>query len=252
MIEKLVTDLAMPVGLTWLLLSGLCAYTVKRRRFAEFGVAAVSWFILFVFGNGFVAGFLTRSIERPYLAASDPPQEPFDLVVVLGGGAGEGVNGEAQIGGSGDRIVLAARLYHRGLVHRFLCTGEGGEQLKDDRISAGQASRDILVDLGVNPGSIDLIGGRNTSEEISLLGSALSREERIGLITSAWHMPRAMRLAAKAGIAIEPLPADFRSPSNANRQMSIGAIIRAFIPKSDALTTTTRLSREWLASLVGR
>jgi len=34
--------------------------------------------------------------------------------------------------------------------------------------------------------------------------------KRLGLVTSAWHMRRAMRLAEKNNLSLEPLPADFR------------------------------------------
>ncbi len=70
-------------------------------------------------------------------------------------------------------------------------------------------ARQVLRELGVPAESIRKIGGRNTFEEMRHLRDLLGPEERVGLITSGWHMPRAMRLARAAGLHVEPLPAGF-------------------------------------------
>jgi uncharacterized SAM-binding protein YcdF (DUF218 family) len=60
---------------------------------------------------------------------------------------------------------------------------------------------------------VRLPGAHTTSEEIPALAEEVRRRgwSRLGLITSAWHMPRSLRLTAAAGLEVTPLAADFRS-----------------------------------------
>ena len=72
--------------------------------------------------------------------------------------------------------------------------------------------------MGVPETAVErLVGPKTTSEELRALAARAPEEgwRRVGLITSAWHLPRAMRLAersgvARAGIEIVPIPADYR------------------------------------------
>ena len=45
-------------------------------------------------------------------------------LTVLGGGGGPGANGRLQGNGPGDRLILAAQLYHQKIARKFICTGQ--------------------------------------------------------------------------------------------------------------------------------
>ena len=70
--------------------------------------------------------------------------------------------------------------------------------------------RDILVDLGVPASSISLEeGSENTIENIEFV-RLLVGNEAVALVTSAYHMPRALRLARMHGLKAAAFPADWQ------------------------------------------
>ena len=59
-------------------------------------------------------GFLAALVVAfPWLCCAQLSVDPLETVVLLGGGAGEAPNRQVQVNSSGDRVVLAARLYQR-------------------------------------------------------------------------------------------------------------------------------------------
>ncbi len=70
--------------------------------------------------------------------------------------------------------------------------------------------------LHVPESQLATIGGRNTREELQQFAAWLDEEpgrtnDTIGIVTSAWHMSRALRLADHFGIRARAIPADFHS-----------------------------------------
>ena len=67
----------------------------------------------------------------------------------------------------------------------------------------------------------------------------------IGLITSGYHLPRAMRLAKTHGLDFDPLPADTRGPAG---RRGLGSVV----PTVSAGDSIAQIAKEWLAWLIGR
>jgi uncharacterized SAM-binding protein YcdF (DUF218 family) len=254
--EKIGTALVMPGGLVWLSLIALWLHLLLRRRSdpnspGAFG-ALVCLLLYSVAGSGIISGVLAAQLEGPYFGIN-PLQSPVpDLIVVLGGGGMEGANGRFQGNSSGDRMILAAQLYHQSPGTRFLCTGQRIESMTSSSANPAEVSRDVLVRLGVPDSSIELIGGRNTSEEMKHLAERFANSEKsVGLLTSAWHLPRATRLARRNGLNTLPLPADFRS-SPPGRPPTIGQRIEGLIPNGGAFGSNWSFAKEYLGMLIGR
>ncbi|MCA9050927.1 MAG: YdcF family protein [Planctomycetaceae bacterium] len=250
-VEKLLTALVMPYGIVWYVFTcaAVLVYGLKDRRLSV--VMTIAWILLTAVGNGFVADWMALSLERPFLSVQPLNEEPFDYVIVLGGGAATGANLRHQGNGSGDRLLLAAQLYHGGHARRFICTGMRINAIAvGDYDPAGQ-SASILTALGVPAEMIEKVGGRTTSEEMQTLGRRFSDSaERVGLVTSAWHLKRAMRLADRQGFQPKPLPADFISgPQLPLKPAQIGL---KMIPSAGAAEVITRCTKEYLGMLVGR
>ncbi len=249
--EKTITALAMPTAIVWLLL--LVAVLAARRagRRDLLLAAALPWTALTLLGNGMVAGALAWSLEAPYRSIQPLESEPFDRIVLLGGGTSVGGNGRIQANSSGDRILLAAQMYHAKLTPRIICSGHRIMEFNPNGMDPAQQAHSVLISLGVPEDAIELFEGRNTSEEMELLGQSLAgTDQRIGLITSAWHLPRAMRLAAQNQLTLEPLPADFISPEGT--RMTTAGMVLSCIPQDGALWTIAKLTKEYLGMLVGR
>lgn len=256
-LEKVGTALVMPSGLLWILLLTLSIHLCIQKKQDHAGqsgaVAAIVCFVVFsVAGNGFIANQMAAALEADYLTV-DPLQElPLDVVIVLGGGGGLAANGRLQGNGSGDRLILAAQLYHQNIATKFICTGQRIKSMNSSGVDPAESSRDILLKLGVPNSEIEMAGGRNTSEEMQGLSARFRNSKlRIGLLTSAWHLPRAMRLAIRNGLQPIPLPADFHTAAN-NEGLTMGQLVESMIPNNFALGATCSFAKEYLAILLGR
>jgi len=86
MVEKLLTELATPIGILWLALIALVYFCLLLRQAWPAMIGIFCWLVLTIGGNAWVAGMLARSLEAPYQNIVPLDLEPMDVVVVLGGG----------------------------------------------------------------------------------------------------------------------------------------------------------------------
>lgn len=251
--ERMLTQAALPLGAVWLcLLLTTLALAVYRSWLlaAWLGLLVTG---LAIGGNGYFAGTVTRSLEEPYIGVDPLEQGSFDVVCLLGGGATIDVNRHVRTGIAGDRIVVAARLYHADRTPLVLCTG-GDLQGAPNLPNVAEESASVLKDLEVPEEAILLGPGYNTKTEIKEISELkkASGWKRIGIVTSAWHMPRVERLAKTVDLEFVPLPADFRSGAKAD--LTFWERFRRFslIPKTSNLDESQMMLREKLAAVVGR
>ncbi len=207
LLEKAIGRLAMPLGLAWLTLLGvgLAAWWRGHARMAA--LIALPLVLLTLAGNQPFSGWLVREVEGD---PSDPFEaEPFDAVIVLGGGTSDTHRGVPQLGGSGDRVVLGARLYHRALTPLLVTSGSPIAGLSDHDSAAATAQ--IWSELGIPRAAIVVVDGARTTSEEARLHTALIRErgwDRVGVVSSASHLQRAMGLFEREGADVVPLAAD--------------------------------------------
>jgi len=105
-----------------------------------------------------------------------------------------------------------------------------------------EAMRALLTAHGVAAADYTFLGGRYTQEEMLRIDEFLADkpQSKHGLITSAYHMPRANQLAFRQGLEMVPIPVDFRS----------GVIEEDpvfFIPKSYDLAISSAALKEYVA-----
>ena len=89
---------------------------------------------------------------------------------------------------------------------------------------------------------------RNTLfDEFLNIQQAFSDEAgiRLGVLTSAWHLPRAMRLARNRGLSFIPVAADYRAPTEPRTFMD-------HLPSAENLDNLAMIQHEWMARLVNR
>lgn len=257
-VEKMLTDLALPMGVVWFALLLTIGWLWWRRRLFESLPVVFIWLLLTVAANHTTAGLLSESLEAPYLGIDPLAEGHFDVICLLGGGAKVNRQGRATLGNSGSRLIVAAELFRAGRAPRILCTGED-LQSAPNLPTVAQTSKQVLMSLGTPPDGIITGGGYNTKTEMQAI-AALAEErnwQRLGLVTSAWHLPRAMRLGLAAGIENDgreliPLPADFRTEQERDLPWIVDVKRFSLVPSAGALGLTHASIKEYLASLVGR
>jgi uncharacterized SAM-binding protein YcdF (DUF218 family) len=154
--------------------------------------------------------------EARTLAAKAPPC-CYEAIVVLGGGVKPAVfpwQPAPDLGPAADRVWLAARLYRQGLAPKVIVSGgnilgQYGGVSADSTEAA--AMTQFLTDLGV-PESVIVSEARaiNTQDNIQRV-RALVQDKPVALVTSAYHMPRAMRLAVRGGLSAMAFPTDWEA-----------------------------------------
>jgi uncharacterized SAM-binding protein YcdF (DUF218 family) len=209
-LHKVVGECLMPAGLVWVGL-GVLAFALWRRAQRGMALAATGlWVLLTAAGNPLLGGWLLGVLGRPYAHVDPLASGHFDAVVVLGGGVAPTADGQPSLTGDADRVVLAVRMFRAGLTDALVSTGAVRRLSGGRTVSDSEATLAFWAGLGVPAERMFKINGtRTTSDEIPAFRN-LARERgwrRVGIITSAWHLPRAMRLARRAGLDAAPLPA---------------------------------------------
>ena len=250
-IEKGLTRFIQPDALLWSLLTGIVVVVWRRRDRVMMAATIGCWLFYTLVGSGWFVGMVYRSLEGPYLAHRPLEiEQPLPRVVVLGGGTNTGANGAAQLSSLGDRVMLAARMLETGKAESIVCTGSLIEGMATEgQLTPADATVAILHDLGISDERIERIDGRTTSEEMRSLAELLEKEEasdkRVGVITSAWHMNRALRLAHAAGLDPVPLPADFITEIEPTTPLD-------FVPDGEETWRLGCAVKELVAGWVGR
>jgi uncharacterized SAM-binding protein YcdF (DUF218 family) len=179
------------------------------RGLVSVAVAALAVIVLTPLG-----GLLLRGLESRY-----PVPEidgPVAGIVVLGGAEdpwGMSVWRQPSVNEAGERFLVALDLAQRFPDAPLIFTGGSG-RLKPAPVREAGVARDLLVGAGLDPARLILEGAsRNTAENARLAAGA--RPKRAGqwlLVTSAFHMPRAVETFCAAGWRdLTPYPVDFRS-----------------------------------------
>jgi uncharacterized SAM-binding protein YcdF (DUF218 family) len=238
-IEKILTGLAMPVGIGWLLLtiSVLSSWfrgSFKVNRWTQ----GIVWVLFTLCSTAPVPDYMMKTLESQVSNEFRPETDrQLDSLIVFGGSTMLGPK-RAELTEAGDRVLYAAQLYLQGKTKRLIATGE----------ETSQQTKEIWQQLKIPETDIVLLPGSvNTAQEIASLRTIVQQTpQRIGILSSANHLPRIQRLAAKAGLTeLIPVAANHRS-----RQSKYTVI--DFLPSATSLAKFSDSYKEWLAAVVGR
>ncbi len=240
LLSKLLEFLIKP--LVWvlvLLLLGLFHKNVNRRR--KFVIAALV--VFYFFSNNFIADEFMRAWEVPAMQESEFKGN-YDVGIVLGGMlAYDAKLKRAQFDRGSDRIFQAIRLYHEGRIKKILLDGGSGSIVESDILEA-PFLKEYLLQIGI-PDSVIIMEphSRNTHENATFVKpilDSLCPHGRYLLITSASHMPRALKCFEKVGIPVTPYSADrYSGPRKF-------VFDHMFIPDKWALVSWDVLIHEWI------
>ncbi len=205
---------------TWIIVAlavVILALLMNRRRFALW-VGSITLALLVALTILPLGDLLLQPIEQTYPA--EPALDQVDGIIVLGGGEDARASafwGQMQLNEGGERFTAALALARRFPEARILFTGGSGalRDLAGAETSEADMAGRFFRDHGVPPERLLLEGqSRNTAENarLSLALAAPAPNETWVLVTSAFHMPRAMRSFETAGwTGLVPWPVDYRT-----------------------------------------
>ena len=205
--------------LQFALVAALVGLVLSRsRRWHRAGQALLTAAVLVLLfaSNKWVSGRLVGPLESTYPAVGEfrpgaalpAALGTCQYIVVLGGGHDDSAVRPAlsQLGTSARaRLTEAVRLARLLPAARLVVSGPsdyGGP-------THAQVLADAAVSLGVDRARIRLIeDGHDTEEEAARLREMLGLAP-FALVTSAWHLPRAMALCTAQGLHALPCPTDY-------------------------------------------
>ena len=180
----------------------------------------------------------------------DPAPATVAGVVVLGGGFEGAINlarGGYELNASGDRFVETAILARRYPEARIVVTGGTGTLVLEGEGDADTAPR-LLMALGVAPHRLVLENRSRDTYENALFTRAMVEPqpgETWLLVTSAFHMPRAMGLFRKAGFDVVAWPTDYKTAGSETLGLAQDNAL-------DSLRNLSLAIREWIGLIAYR
>jgi uncharacterized SAM-binding protein YcdF (DUF218 family) len=234
---------AIPSNLVILL--GIGGAVLLRSRFRRAGLRLMvgSLIVLALMGLSPLGNALIIPLENRF-PAWDAARGAPEGSLVIGGAISPDVSkarGAVALTEAAERMTAAVELARRYPGARIVFSGGIGELISSGATEA-EAARRLWEALGIAPARITLEDkSRNTVENAVFSKDVVQPKpgERWLLVTSAYHMPRAIGIFRKAGFAVEPYPVDWRTRGSDDG-------LRAFPTLGDGLRRTDTAVREWV------
>ena len=168
--------------------------------------------------------------------------EQFDVAVVLGGYSRNRLeNGRLELNEAGDRLIAALDLLRTKQVKRIILSGGDGSLYK----TGINESAEVLIYLKSVGYKTDYIqveaNSKNTFENAANTAPLIRKNEKVILITSAFHMPRATACFNKQSIKHKPYPVDYLMDGSSSFSPS-----NLLIPDGMAFEKWEVLLKEWV------
>ena len=246
-LSKLLYFLLQP--LNWLI--GLPIYAIitkndrKKRRLLR-GCFA----LLVVITNPFLGNRVFHAFEAEAVSMNDM-RDTFDVGIVLGGytkGGTYAKKDQLQLSTAANRLTDAILLYKKGIVKKLLISGGDGKLLGESYPESVLA-QNYLLELGVKPEDLWVEdNSRNTHENALFSKQLLEKQgftnEKVLILTSAFHIPRALGCFKKVGIQAQPFPTQFIAERLTLQPETW------LIPDPDVIKNWEYLLKEWIGSVV--
>jgi len=228
---------------------GLCGALMARNRLARTGRAlmATSLVLFALAGLSPIGNALIIPLEERF-PAWDRSRGAPDGIIVLGGAITPDVSvarNDAVLNEAAERMLAAIELAARYPAARIVFSG-GDASFGYDGGNESEVALSLFERMGIKPGRVVAEDqSRNTVENarFTMRLAAPKRGERWLLITSAYHMPRAMGVFRKVGFPVEAYPVDWRTRGRKD-------MLRPFPTVGDGLRRTDTALREWVGLFV--
>lgn len=201
-LRKLVEALLLPIGISeFLLIAGI---VFRRRWIAVCGVVT-----LYAFSTPIVSSLMIQPLERVYGPKNVAASPEADAIVVLSGSVVRGITAPGvQWGGSANRYFTGFDLAMAGKAPLIVFSGAAADDSAGP--SQGAILRQAAIAHGIAEERVILTGSVLTTEDEARAVSQIPHVHSILLVTSAYHMPRAVLLFRARGLDVSPFPTDER------------------------------------------
>lgn len=217
LLSRLLSAITQPMF--WLALWwGAALFMLPWRRSMATTMLWIGLAVLGLLGFRGLPDALLRPLEDRYAV---PPSEAIGRhvgVIVLGGGVGHPesylAHGQVPLGDAAERMTVPVP-WMRQHPHLELLFAGGEPRLIATGVTESDLARAFYEQQGVDMSRVRLEGDSRTTRENAqqvarLLGDRCVTQPWL-LVTSAWHLPRAVAEFEAAGCRVTPYPVDFRT-----------------------------------------
>jgi uncharacterized SAM-binding protein YcdF (DUF218 family) len=217
------------------------------RYLLAFGVIAY-----FAFSSSPLSMALLARLENRYPSLLDTKGvRDVDTIVLLTGAAWKDAHvpltsqvGETTV----SRLLEAIRLFHLTPGAKVVITG-GPLETDGEDIPVSRIVGDLAISMGIPEERMTLESDSTNTYENALEIKKILGEKPFILVTSAYHLPRAMAVFQNLGLSPIPAPANFRAIRNRPHfYASTGKVLEQMIsalPSSDNLANSERALHEY-------
>ena len=232
-LHKLLPTLFSPYGIGLLL---IIYYAVRKRSF----VLLLTVVMLMLFSLPITSKFLAQNNERDYAIKAVSDVKNADIALVLSGQIIRIKRDNKvyyEFSGAIDRLFAGVELAKANPKMKLMFTG--GKLPWTIGEPEGVILANFARRYGVPSSQIVILGeAKNTAEEAQLVKQWMKDKERdVVLVTSAFHMKRAVSIFQSNDLSIIPYPVDFVGSSGKMHVLD-------FIPTAGALSQSTSAIRE--------
>ena len=233
-LNKLLPIFASPLGLiSFLIILGI----FTKRTF----YIVTALLFLWVTSLPIVSNSLLRFLERDYQVQTFNNVEDHDTVVVLSGMV-RTIQDDGEVyyefGEAVDRILAGISLIKDGKADRMILTR--GQLPWSLGVPEGEFLSNFAELNGVEAAKITLTRVvENTDDEAKAIAELITSNEKLILVTSAFHMPRARKVFENQNILVTEFPVDFLSDAS-----KLG--ILDFLPNASAFKDSSLFAREMI------
>jgi len=179
---------------------------VKRKR----RLFITAFIVLYLFS----CPLLFNLMARLWCTTSLPPKltKTYSCAIVLGGFSSFDKNGNGFFNGSADRFIQGVLLLSIGKAKHLLITGGNGNLIQRN-CKEGDWAKSRLEDLKIADSSILIENNSRNTIENALFSKPILQKAHLQppylLVTSNFHMRRALMIFRKAGYNVEPYSCNF-------------------------------------------
>jgi uncharacterized SAM-binding protein YcdF (DUF218 family) len=244
---KILLALSRPLNLVIILL--LCSLISLHRQRIQLGrrLLVLALAVLLISSSPFISNISMNSLERQFKPNTVSGSPTVDVIVVLGGTVSTSLPPKSEPDEIyGARLTSAYRLFREKKAPLILVTSGSAYRTQEGLLRHESSDmKDYLQGLSVPAEAIiEESKSRNTKENFLYSQQILKKRQikKIILVTSAYHMPRAMKWFSKAGIEITPFPTEFKSNEGLMSYQDI-------IPSQSAFNDFSTALKEYLGLL---
>ena len=255
--SKLLPIFLYPLGLVFSLLGLSLLLWWKYPRWVPIPLV-IALFIISIAGNSLLSDVFAKTLEWQYI--SEPQAIPSaEAIVILGGGLKPKVYPRPMIdlAEQGDRVIYGAKLYKMNKAPLIITTG-GRIKWQNAQLNASEADdmKELLMLFDIPESAIVTEGDSYNTHDNAVNTKVILDDlqiDRVILVTSALHMPRAIKVFEKQGIGVIPAPTDYLVSQN---QLEFNSTWQRFLlsilPNSNSLDKTTVTMKEYLGTFIYR